>query len=102
MCPWKVGVNPRDIPNGYDVAKHRALCRTIAREGELHLTSPLRVMACHESSNGREWPCVGWLHNQLNQGNNIGVRLAVREGRLSGEYELDGPQHEHFWETLPL
>ena len=30
-CPWRVGVDPHEIPNGYSDAKHRALESTISR-----------------------------------------------------------------------
>lgn len=58
-------------------------------------------MACHASPVGGEVPCAGWLHNQMGEGSNIALRLAVREGRVSGSYEIDGPQHECFEDTLP-
>ena len=96
-CPWKRSTDPRDIPDGYDLAKHHALARTIAQPGELnHL-----AMACHESPPGCEQPCVGWLHNQLGVGNNLIVRLRVMRGELGADYVLDGPQHARFEDTLP-
>ncbi len=58
-------------------------------------------MACHESHAGREKPCVGWLHQQLGVGNNIGLRLAVFSGRISADYETVGEQHERIEDTLP-
>lgn len=99
-CPWKVSANPRDIPNGYCESKHRALHNTIARDAEIRTTT-LRLMACHEAPVGREVPCVGWLHNQLGPGNNIGLRLAVSTGRVSADYKLDGEQHQQLKDTLP-
>jgi len=99
-CPWKVGTDPRDIPNGYDVAKHRALAETMAAPGAFN-PAELRIMACHESAPGRELPCVGWLHNQLGDGNNLALRLAVIRGRVAADIEIDGPQHETFEATLP-
>jgi len=83
-CPWKVSTNPFDIPNGYCPTKHAALQETIARVPSL--TSPVRMMACHETKPGKELPCVGWLANQLGPGNNIGLRLAVRSGRVSADF----------------
>ena len=96
-CPWKVSTDPRAIPNGYSVDKHRALACTIAEPAALR-SGPLRLMACHETANA---PCVGWLHNQLGPGNNIALRLAVMTGRVSGDCETEGPQHECFEDTLP-
>lgn len=98
-CPWRVGVDPeRDIPNGYSVELHESLRGTIS-EGLVSLRAS-RAMACHYSKPGKEFACAGWLHNQIGPGNNIGVRIAVAAGRLPVP-EVDGPQHEHFDDTLP-
>lgn len=99
-CPWKKGVNPNDIPGGYCSTKHKALTSTIAQPGLVQL-GPIRVMACHESPVGRELACVGWLANQLGPGNNIGLRLAVRSGRISGDVKTVGEQHERLEDTFP-
>jgi len=99
-CPWKTGSNPHEIPNGYCEVKHRALSNTIADPGAL-VVSGLRVMACHDTPVGKEMPCVGWLVNQLGVGNNIGLRLAVIQGRIDANVEVVGPQHERFEDTLP-
>lgn len=98
-CPWKVDVDPRDIPNGYCVLKHANLGAT-CRSGSESLRDALRVMACHETPPGKELPCVGWLDNQL-RNNNLGLRLAVIRGRIDVDYELVGPQHARFEDTLP-
>jgi hypothetical protein len=99
-CPWRVDVDPRDIPDGYCETKHAALSGTIAKPGALP-SGPLRIMACHESPTGRERPCVGWLHNQLGPGNNVALRLAVASGHIDAEYRLAGEQHAAFEDTLP-
>jgi hypothetical protein len=98
-CPWKKSTNPRDIPNGYSEKAHEALSSTIA-DG-INLGRKLQLMACHETQRGRELPCVGWMHHQLGVGNNIALRLAVMTGRIDGDIEIVGPQHETFEETLP-
>lgn len=100
-CPWKVGTDPHEIPGGYCEQKHVSLAGTIAEAGRIPVGSTLRVMACHESPVGRDQVCVGWLAHQLGPGNNIGLRLAVFSGRISGQFELDGEQHERFEDTLP-
>ena len=97
-CPWKRSTDPTEIPDGYDREKHRALACTIATPGSL-AAGPLRIMACHETSGRRELPCVGWLDHQLNEGNNILLRLAVHRGRVDANYETVGPQHESFEAT---
>ena len=102
LCPWKVTTDPLQIPDGYDVQMHGALQVTIAKPGGIELIDKdLRIMACHETQPGRELPCVGWLDNQLNEGNNLALRFAVFNGRISADYELDGPQHKRFEDTLP-
>lgn len=58
-------------------------------------------MACHESAVGKEVPCVGWLDNQLGVGNNLTLRFAVFQERISADYELDGEQHGSLEETFP-
>jgi hypothetical protein len=96
-----VTTNPYDIPRGYDVEKHRRLKYTIARPGEINLTKQLRIMACHDSDVGQELPCVGWLMNQLGNGNNIQLRYMVVTGKINADVELDGEQHATFEDTLP-
>lgn len=98
-CPWKVGVNPRDIPNGYSVRRHRALQNTIAK-CDLNLKD-VRAMACHESKVGEDTHCIGWLMNQLGPGNNIGLRMQMLSYDLS-RVRTVGLQHKHFAHTLPM
>lgn len=98
-CPWRVGVDPHEIPNGYCDTKHRNLAKTIALPGELPVAGqPLRVMACHETDDAH---CVGWLHNQLGVGNNIALRLSMRGCENVGKLRLRGEQHHTFEDTLP-
>lgn len=96
-CPWRVETNPRDIPNGYSLQKHRALSSTIARPGEFNL-SGIRAMACHETHDAH---CVGWLDNQLGVGNNIGLRMLMMSCSNIGKLRLRGEQHQSFVDTLP-
>ena len=104
-CPWKVATDPCDIPHGYDENLHRGLAATIAdATGNIAAAlgqKPLRVMACHEHPEGREAHCVGWLMNQLGPGNNIALRISMRDCENIGQVRLDGPQHERFEDTLP-
>jgi hypothetical protein len=96
-CPWKKSTNPHDIPRGYSVEKHKALSSTIAEPGDLNLTVPMRLMACH---NTHDAACVGWVHHQLGEGNNIRLRILALDGRFKN-YRVVGPQHERFEDTLP-
>ncbi len=95
-CPWRVDVDPHDIPNGYDEEKHRALKITIARPGDfLH---PTPNMACHETHDAH---CIGWLVNQVGSGNNIALRLQMFSCENAKKIRLRGEQHETFEDTLP-
>ena len=97
-CPWKKGVDPRSIHDGYSEDKHRALASTIARPGTFGRDLPM--MACHETPVGAETPCVGWLAHQLGPGNNLALRLHALSGGVE-PFETVGPQHETFEATLP-
>ncbi len=99
-CPWKKSTDPHDIPNGYDVEKHKDLKNTIAVPGQF-ARGPRHTMACHESLVGKELACVGWLVHQLNEGNNIGLRMAVMDGVVDANVRTVGPQHKRFEDTLP-
>lgn len=101
-CPWRVDVDPFDIPNGYCPVKHKDLKDTIAPEGQVPIPgSLLRLMVCHESKHKHEKPCVGWLANQLGIGNNIGLRMAAIRDKTLTNFVLVGEQHERFQDTLP-
>lgn len=98
-CPWKTSTNPYEIPNGYCAQKHKNLKSTIAEPGSIeNINGAMHLMACHEAATS---PCVGWLHNQLGIGNNIALRLAVVQGKISADFEIDGEQHETLEDTLP-
>lgn len=99
-CPWRKDVNPRDIPGGYCETKHANLANTIAPQdvmAQLAATEQ-RAMACHETHDAH---CVGWLHNQLGDGNNIMLRLSMRNCTNVGKLRLVGEQHPTFEDTLP-
>lgn len=96
-CPWRVDVDPYDIPNGYCATKHAALERTIAVPGALRSTG--RVMACHETHDAH---CIGWLVNQVGPGNNIPLRIQMMHCENVKEIRLQGEQHETFEDTLPV
>lgn len=95
-CPWRVEVDPHDIPNGYSEDRHRALECTIARPGDFR--SGGRAMACHESHDAH---CIGWLVNQLGPGNNIGLRMRMLSCENVKRIRLRGEQHQRFEDTLP-
>lgn len=103
-CPWRVDVDPNDIPNGYCSTKHAGLRETIAEPARVAdlAAGGIRIMACHETAQGAELPCVGWLHHQLGVGNNLMLRMMVIHGKINADYELVGEQHETFEDTLPV
>lgn len=98
-CPWRVDVDPNEIPNGYCPEKHAALDSTIAKEWDFSFLSggAMPVMACHETHNSH---CLGWLMNQLGPGNNIGLRLSMRNCENIRNVKLVGEQHQCFEDTL--
>lgn len=98
-CPWRKDVDPYDIPNGYSRDKHAKLTSTV--QPGFAGFGGMRVMACHESDVGAEKPCVGWMVNQLGDGNNLALRLAVIQGRIDGKVETVGDQHERLEDTVP-
>ena len=97
-CPWRIDVDPHDIPDGYCETKHRGLEKTIANEASFFSNGTLRVMACHETD---EAHCIGWLMNQLGPGNNLSMRMRMSSCENSKDIKLVGEQHETFEDTLP-
>lgn len=96
-CPWLVGTNPHEIPNGYSEERHRALEQTIAHPSD-GIFGALKTMACHE---GNDAHCVGWLVNQVGPGNNIGLRIRMMTCDNASKIRLRGDQHQRFEDTLP-
>ncbi len=95
-CPWRVDVDPHDIPNGYCERKHAALSETIAVPGAFH--GSRKAMACHETHNAH---CLGWLMNQIGVGNNIRLRILMMNCENASKIRLKGEQHATFEDTLP-
>ena len=98
-CPWKIDTDPYDIPDGYDVEKHKNLSCTIAKsENAFERTNN---MACHHSSGEDGMYCIGWLNNQLGRGNNLGLRMSMMNCENISKIQTVGEQHERFEDTLP-
>ena len=100
-CPWKVGVDPHEIPDGYCETKHKDLETTIAKGYDLDMSKPLVIMACHHSDPTNMQHCVGWLHNQLGEGNNIKLRMSMSSYINADKIKVIGKQHQRFEDTLP-
>lgn len=99
-CPWKTSTNPFEIPDGYCETKHKNLENTIAKEGEYNFEE-MRAMACHHSTGEDKMYCVGWLHNQLGDGNNIVLRIRMLDCENIDKLQIVGEQHKNFIDTLP-
>ena len=99
-CPWRKDVNPHDIPNGYCEVKHQGLVSTIAKGDAMEqmMRRENHIMACHETHDAH---CIGWLMHQLGPGNNIMLRMSVRNCTNIGKVRLRGEQHDTFEDTLP-
>ncbi len=97
-CPWRVDVDPHDIPNGYCETKHAALQSTIAQPGEIDPSGSRAAMACHETQDAH---CIGWLVNQAGPGNNIRLRIALMSCENRDRIRTRGAQHATFNDTLP-
>jgi Family of unknown function (DUF6283) len=94
-CPWR---RDSDLANikGYERDLHVSLESTIS-EGDLKQTS---VMACHESIDPFPDPCIGWLSNQLGEGNNLWLRIRMLKCENIDELQTYGSQCRNFQETL--
>ena len=99
-CPWRIDVNPQEIPNGYCETKHKGLESTIADQNNPYesIGDNKAAMACHETDDAH---CVGWLVNQLGEGNNIGLRIQMMSCENRSEIKLVGDQWRNFEDTLP-
>ena len=98
-CPWKVGVDPHTIPNGYSEELHENLRDTIATDTSIN--NEVKVMACHLSKKDHEMHCIGWLVNQIGVGNNIPMRISLLTCTNADQIEVYGEQHPTFEDTLP-
>lgn len=98
-CPWRKDSTVADIPN-YDPNQHEKLAGTISSGDIYEAFGPIEKMACHNSTDGNEFECVGWLYNQLNQGNNIALRLRMRDYENAKDIQVDGEQKASFAETF--
>jgi hypothetical protein len=97
-CPWKVDSDLSKIPN-YDRQQHHDLAQTIVDDGIYDPDRPVRFMGCHNSSDGNDLECIGWLNNQRNS-NNLGLRMMMISCKNAGKIKVVGKQHLTFEETL--
>lgn len=94
-CPWRVDQGAEDIPN-FSLEMAEALERTT--HGEFGAPQ----MACHQSREGEEFVCAGWL--AVHGYDSIAVRLQVISGKLPAEALRPGPDwpelHDSFAEMI--
>lgn len=79
-CPWRVDQGAKDIP-GFSMTKARDLAATCPNERGHGPTFGAELFACHQSREGSEIPCAGWLATVGHA--HPAVRIAVMGGRLS-------------------
>ncbi|MEG4500648.1 hypothetical protein QUB05_26370 [Microcoleus sp. F10-C6] len=102
--PWKVDRDLSKIP-GYNRDNHCILNGTIANpdidisEVIHQVTTSMRIMGCHYSTDEKLLECVGWIYNQL-RNNNLALRLALMRLSQIKKLEIDGAQRATFAETL--
>lgn len=102
-CPWRLDVDPADIPNGFNYEVHRKLGEDIrGTSTQLGSDAPIHMMACHETKENRgEKPCVGWLVHQLGTGGNFLLRIRAMRDDGFADVETIGDQRVSYDEILP-
>lgn len=77
-CPWRVDQDASAIPH-FSLSLAEALSKTCGAPGQ---EAPLgsSLFACHQSREGREVVCVGWL--AMAGEHNLQARLLQAQGRL--------------------
>lgn len=79
-CPWRRDSVAADIPN-FSLERAEGLAECSPDEHNIGPHFGANMFACHQSKEGAEFPCAGWLavvghcHPQ--------VRIAIRENRLN-------------------
>lgn len=82
-CPWRVGADADAIP-GFSMGMAEDLRSTVSGE----LGAP--IMACHQSREGDEIPCQGFL--AVEGYNNLAVRINVAVGKMDPEVVAEPPE----------
>lgn len=100
-CPWRCDKTAADIP-GFSLEKARGLAATSPDARGFGPSFGAPLFACHQSKEGDELACAGWLATVGACHPN--VRLAVMSGRLDGEAlqpAQDWPElHGNYGEVL--
>lgn len=78
-CPWRKDRNAHDIPN-FNLEMAENLAATCPDARGMGPNYDAAWFACHQSREGAEFPCAGWLASVGIA--HPGVRLALMSGRL--------------------
>ncbi|WP_259375242.1 DUF6283 family protein [Azohydromonas australica] len=97
-CPWRKGSSADEIPN-FSMPLAEKLRATCPNERGMGPGMDATWFACHQSKDGAEIPCAGWLAKVGNA--HPRVRLAVMEGRLDPEVLTPGQDWPALYDTYP-
>jgi len=78
-CPWRVDKDATHIPN-FSLEKAEGLAQTSPCERGFGPSYTDNMFACHQSKEGEEFACAGWLATVGSE--HPRVRLAVATNRL--------------------
>ncbi|WP_369679365.1 DUF6283 family protein [Burkholderia ubonensis] len=78
-CPWRLNATAGDIPN-FDLTLAENLAATCPDRRGMGPDFGASVFACHQSREGSEFACAGWLAKVGHR--HPSVRLAIMTGRL--------------------
>ena len=78
-CPWRVDKDAADIPN-FDLELAEGLAGCCPDKRNMGPDYRASMFPCHQSKDGAEIACAGWLATVGHR--HPGVRLAVAVGRL--------------------
>ncbi|WP_413460658.1 DUF6283 family protein [Herbaspirillum huttiense] len=81
-CPWRKKSSAQDIPN-FDMELAERLSDTCPDQQGMGPDPSSRLFACHQSKEGDELVCAGWLAS-VGDAHPL-IRLAVLQDRLSPE-----------------
>lgn len=59
-CPWRVDQTASDIPN-FDIEKAEGLAECCPDHCGASPAFDAPIFSCHQSKEGAEFPCAGWL-----------------------------------------
>ncbi|WP_221623305.1 MULTISPECIES: DUF6283 family protein [Burkholderia] len=100
-CPWRRAAGATDIPN-FDLELAEKLAGTCPDHRGMGPDYGASMFACHQSRQGEEFACAGWLAKVGHR--HPAVRLAVAAGRLDPaalKPGVDWPElHDSYREVL--